>query len=124
MAERRLMRDATTASPQPRLELRLRTGVDARQPEPAHPNADRRTQPNLSRAGCGPGHQQRRRDQGLERGHVPARPPGEHPLRQWPGDDLAGVAHVGHQSWLADSLHRARITVGERVLRELQRQTS
>ena len=50
--------------------------------------------------------------------------PGAHPFRQRAGVHCEGVAEVVREGGHGDPVHRARKSVGERVLRELQREVA
>ena len=47
-----------------------------------------------------------------------------HPVRQWPGDGCEGAAAVAEGIGQQEPLHRARITLGEWILRVVQRQAA
>src|SRR5271168_2061413 len=77
-----------------------------------------------------PGHpspaqaEQPERDRGTRRRYDRARHPGAYPFGQWPGVHGQGSAEVA--SWLGseDSLHRTRLSLGERLLRIVQQQVT
>src|ERR1022692_141730 len=106
------------------VELRFREGDDARWTSVARPGGDRRVHAGMFGTAGGAPLGEFAGDRHVGGCDVGARDPGAHPFGQWARVYCRGVAEVAGESGHEDVVHRAGKSMGERVLRELQRETA
>ena len=109
---------------EPCMELRLCQRLHPRWTYPSAADADRRVHPEVSGTAGGTTAEQLRSDRNVGGRDAGARSAGAHPLGQWArvrGAEAAAVA-IGRGS--QDAVHRTRQSLGERLLRELQREAA
>src|SRR5215472_4656026 len=124
VAGRRLVWAAPAGAGAPRLELRLRQRHDTRRAHAAPADPHRRIHSRVPGHPGGPAPRQSRGARDPGRGDAGARHPRIYPLRPWPGVHRPGAATVAGGARGPDAVHRPGQSVGERLLRELQRQAA
>src|SRR6266853_248733 len=98
------------------VELRFREGNDARWTSAAHPGRDRRIHAGVFGIAGGTAFGEFAGDRYVGGCDVGARNTGAHSFGQWAGVHCRGVTEVAGKSGHEDVVHRARESVGERVL--------
>src|ERR1019366_5655682 len=106
------------------VELRFCKGDDARWTSAAHPGGDRRVYAGVFGVAGSAALGEFAGDRNVGGCDVGARNPGAHSFGQWAGVHCRGVAEVAGEGGYEDVVHRAWESVGERVLRELQREVA
>src|ERR1017187_7314689 len=106
------------------VELRFCEGDDARRTSATRPGGDRRVHAGMFGAASGTALGEFAGDRNVGGCDAGTRDTRAHTFGQWAGVYCRGVAEVAEQSGHEDVVHRAWESVGERVLRELQREVA
>src|SRR5450755_3858019 len=106
------------------VELRFREGDDARWTGAADSGGDRRVHAGMFGVASGAALGEFAGDRNVGGCDVGARDPGTHSFGQWAGVHCRRVAEVAGSVGYEDAVYRTWESVGERVLRELQREVA
>src|ERR1039457_833601 len=106
------------------VELRFCEGDDARWTSATRPGGDRRVHAGMFGVASGTALGEFAGDRNVGGCDVGTRDTRAHTFGQWAGVYCRGVAEVAEQSGHEDVVHRAWESVGDRVLRELQREVA
>src|SRR5450631_367674 len=124
VVSRWFVRTVASGAGESRVELRFRESDDARRTSAAHPRGDRRVYAGVFGVAGGAAFGEFAGDRNVGGCDVGARDPGTHSFGQWAGVHCRRVAEVAGSVGYEDAVYRTWESVGERVLRELQREVA